>query len=187
VPVLLGEGWESVPAVLLWAGIGLTCSFPIYMASAGYLFATDAGGTVLKTAVAGAAAWVTVALSLVTVVGAPAAGIGWCAAAAVQLAILIPRITARSGADVASSLAVPTTTAVVAAVGGWLVADASGGSLWGGLAGLAAGELALFAVLGLLGRGALRDTRVILGDAVGNFRARVFPRRAAVDRPVAAP
>jgi O-antigen/teichoic acid export membrane protein len=186
LPLLLGDGWGSVPAVLLWAGIAMTCSLPIYLASFGYLFATDAGSIVLGTAVAGAAAWLVVALALVSAVGAPAAGIGWCAAAAIQLVLLVPRMTERSGARVAASLAVPTPAAVGAAAGGWVLAHATGGSLVSGLAGLAAGELALFVVLALAGRGALRDTRLIVGDGMTNLIARIAPSRRRVEPPVPA-
>ena len=187
LPVLLGHGWGSVPAVLLWAGLGMICSLPVFLASYGYLWATDAGGTVLAVVVAGAVVWLTVALSLVSSVGAPAVGIGWCASALTQLAILVPRITARSGADVAASIAVPTPAAIAAGVGGWLLADATGGSIASGVAGLAAGELALFAVLFLLDREAVRDTRLLVGDAWGNLAARIAPSRRRVEPPVAAP
>jgi O-antigen/teichoic acid export membrane protein len=186
LPVLLGDGWEDVPAVLLWAGIAMTCSLPIYLTSFGYLFATDGARTVLTTAIAGAAAWLTVALSLVSFLGAPAAGIGWCAAAATQLAILVPRMTARSGAAVARSLIVPTPAAVAAAAGGWLLADAAGGTIASGLLGLVAGEVLLFAVLAVAGRAPLRDTRLLVGDAWTNFLARVAPARAPVEPPVPA-
>jgi O-antigen/teichoic acid export membrane protein len=186
LPVVLGKGWGDVPAVLLWAGIAMACAFPIYSSSYGYLFATDAGGTVLIGAVAGTAAWLTVALVLVPFVGAPAAGIGWCAYAAVQLAIFIPRVSARTGAAVAASVGVPTATAVVAAAGGWLVARAAGGSLVAGLAGAIVGETVLFAVLALLARGALRDTRLIVGDAWSGLGARIAPARRAVEPPVPA-
>jgi O-antigen/teichoic acid export membrane protein len=186
LPMLLGDGWSSVPAVLLWAGIAMTCSLPIYLASYGYLFATDAGGTVLRVVLAGAVVWVALALSLVSSIGAPAVGLGWCAAALVQLVILIPRITERSGAAVARSLAVPTPAAVAAATGAWLLAKATGGSVLSGLAGIAAGEAALLAVLVLLGRGARRATRLIAGDAWANVAARIAPSPRPVESPVAA-
>jgi O-antigen/teichoic acid export membrane protein len=188
LPVLLGDGWGAVPAVLLWAAIAMICSLPIYLASFGYLFATDAGGTVVRVAVAGATVWLAVALSLVSSVGVAAVGIGWCASAVVQLAILTPRITALSGAAVAASLAVPTATAVAAAAAGWLVADAAGRTIASGFLGVAVGELLLFGVLVVLGRPALRDTRLIVVDAIGNFGARAFRRAPApVEHPVPAP
>jgi O-antigen/teichoic acid export membrane protein len=188
LPVLLGDGWDAVPAVLLWAGIGMTLSLPLYLTSSGYLFATDAGGLVVKTAAAGAAVYLAVALGLVASVGAPAAGIGLCAGGAVQLVYLVPRMTARSGAAIGASLALPTAAAVAAAVAGWLVARAAGGSLAAGALGIAAGEAILLGALAVAGRSALGDTRVILGDAVRNFGARAFRRPApAVERPVAAP
>jgi hypothetical protein len=163
--------------VLLWAGLAMIWSLPIYLPSAGYLFATDAGRTVVKTAAAGAAAWLAVGLALAPVVGAPAAGIGWCASAAVQLVVLVPRIAARSGAAVAASIAIPSGAATAAAAGGWLAARATGHAVGGGLVGLLAGELGLFAALALLARSALGDTALLVRDAVGNFAARALPRR----------
>ncbi|HKP90992.1 MAG TPA: oligosaccharide flippase family protein, partial [Thermoleophilaceae bacterium] len=112
LPVVLGSGWGDVPAVLLWSGIALILSLPIYLTSYGYLFATDRGGTVLTVAIAGTVVWLAVSLSLVPAVGAAAAGIGWCASALTQLVLLAPRVTAHSGAAVVRSIAVPTAAAV---------------------------------------------------------------------------
>jgi O-antigen/teichoic acid export membrane protein len=179
LPTLLGDGWEAVPAILLWAGVALICSLPIYLPSAGYLFATDAGGTVLTTALAGAVTWLAVALALVPVLGAPAAGVGWCASAVVQMALLVPRMTARSGAAVARSLARPTAAAVAAAAGSWLLARALGGSVAGGVAGVGAGELALLVMLVAAAPRALRDVRLVAGDAVGDLSARLRGRRGS--------
>jgi O-antigen/teichoic acid export membrane protein len=173
LPVLLGGGWGDVPEILLWAGIAMIASFPITLGSAGYLFAADAGGTVLGAAVAGAVVWLGVALPLLPVLGAPAAGVGWCAAAVVQLALLTPRTGARSGAAVAASLGPPTVVAIAAAGAGWVVARATGGSIESGLLGAVAGEAILFAALAALSRRALRDTRLIVADALGNLAARV--------------
>jgi O-antigen/teichoic acid export membrane protein len=173
LPVLVGGGWGDVPAVLLWAGIGMIASFPIMLGSTSYLFAADAGGTVLGTAVAAAVVWLGVALPLLPAIGAPAAGVGWCAAGVVQLALLTPRTRARSGAAVAASLAPPTAVAIAAAAAGWVLADAAGGSIGSGLLGVAAGETILFATLAALRRSVLRDVRLIMGDAVGNLAARV--------------
>jgi O-antigen/teichoic acid export membrane protein len=188
LPGLLGRGWEAVPAALLWAGIGMTSSLPIYLTSAGYLFATDAGDVMVKAASAGAAAYVGVALGLVAPLGAPAAGIGLCAAAAVQLAILIPRMTVRTGAAVAASIAPPTAAVIASIAGGWLVARATGGSIASGCLGVATGEAILLGVLAATGRSALGDTRLILGDALRNFGSRAFLRAPTpVETPSAAP
>jgi hypothetical protein len=45
--------------------------------------------------------------------------------------------------------------------------------------------LLLFACLALLGRDALRDTRLLVGDAWTNFAARIAGPRAPVEPPVA--
>jgi O-antigen/teichoic acid export membrane protein/glycosyltransferase involved in cell wall biosynthesis len=186
LPVMLGHAWHDVPAVLLWAGIGIIGTFPITMMSNGYLFAIDAGAAAVKAAVASAAAWLVVALSLVPSVGAPAAGIGWCAAAAVQFVILTRTTGARSGAAVATSLALPTLAAAGAAAAGWLVASAAGRSLGAGLLGLATGELVLLGVLGVAARSALGDTRLLVRDAIGGFAASVGGGEAPYEEPAPA-
>ena len=173
LPVLLGPGWNDVPEVLLWAGIGMIVGFPITVVGNGYLFAIDAGGAAVRAAITSAIAWLAVALSLAPAIGAPAAGIGWCAGAAFQLAILARATRARSGAAVASSVMPATLAAAAAAAVGWLLARAAGGSVPAGLVGLAAGELLLLAALALAARTALADTRVLAVDALRGIAARV--------------
>jgi O-antigen/teichoic acid export membrane protein/glycosyltransferase involved in cell wall biosynthesis len=173
LPVLLGRGWNDVPEVLLWAGIGMTVGFPITVMGNGYLFAIDAGGAAVRAAITSAIAWLAVALSLAPAIGAPAAGIGWCAGAAFQLAILTRATRARSGAAVASSVIPPTLASAAAAAAGWLVARAAGGSVPAGLLGLAAGELLLLAALAVAARTALADTRVLATDALRGIATRV--------------
>ncbi|HKP89358.1 MAG TPA: hypothetical protein VJT75_05230, partial [Thermoleophilaceae bacterium] len=64
----------------------------------------------------------------------------------------------------------------------------AGGTLASGLLGAAAGELLLLLALGLLGRRALRDTRLLLGDSWTNFLTRIAPRRpAGMDPPDGVP
>jgi O-antigen/teichoic acid export membrane protein len=189
LPVLLGPGWSSVPAVLLWSGIAMIATAPIFLTSGGYLFAIDAGGTWLRTLALGAVTWLAVAMALLGELGAPAVGVGWCAAAVVQLVFLAPRLAKRSGVPVGARLAPPTVAAIAAAASGWVVADAAGGSIGAGLLGLAFGELLLFALLATLARGALRDARVVLRDAVGAARrgAKASARVPAAPGPAHAP
>lgn len=180
LPVLVGDGWGDVPATLLWAGMAVIVSMPVSLGTTGYLFAAGAGGRVLATVIVAAIVWLAVALSLVPVIGAPAAGIGWCAGALVQATLLAMHTARRSGAAVGSSLAGPAIVGVASAAAGWLVADASGLSLASGLLGLAAGELLLFAGLVTVARSGLRDTRVILGQSLGSLRGRFGRPRVAL-------
>lgn len=184
LPVLVGDSWDAVPAVILWAGIATIAVHPLQLTSKGYLFAAGAGGAVIVSTALGAAVWLGVALPLVPELGAPAAGLGWCASAVAQLAYLVPRTARESGAAIVSHLAVPTVAGVAAAAAGWLAADAAGRSLGAGFLGLAAGELLLLTALVLLARGAVRDTRTVLGDALGSMRRR---RPAAATVPAPAP
>jgi O-antigen/teichoic acid export membrane protein len=178
LPVLLGDGWGDVPAVLLWAGVTLIAHFPVMLGSSPYLFASDAGGTVVKAVLLGAAVWLGVALPLLPELGAPAAAVGWCAGALVQLSFLASRTAARSGAAMVTTVGVPVAIGVVAAAGGWLVADAAGDGVAAGLLGLAAGEAVLFAALLALSRPAVRDTRGLVGEAIGSLVARKVPTQS---------
>jgi O-antigen/teichoic acid export membrane protein len=169
LPVVLGPGWNDVPAVLLWAGVTLIANLPIVLGSASYLFAADAGGTVVVAAVVGAVLWLGVTLPLVSSLGAPAAGIGWFASALVQLTLLVTRTGAHSGAAVARNIGVPVAIAMGAAAAGWLVADAAGRTVAAGLLGAAAGEAILLGALLVVRRSALRDIRGVAAQALGGF------------------
>jgi polysaccharide transporter, PST family len=173
LPVLVGEGWGDVPATLLWTGVAMMISTPVYLGTSGYLFAADEGGRVLATALVAALTWLAVALSLVSAIGAPAAGIGWCASSLVVAASLGTHTARRSGAAVAASLAGPTIVGVASTAAGWLLADAGGRTIGSGLLGLAAGELLLLAGLVAFARSGLRDTRLLLGESLGSLRGRL--------------
>jgi O-antigen/teichoic acid export membrane protein len=172
LPRLLGDGWGDVSAILLWAGVALIGGFPVVVAASPYLLAADAAGTVFVAQVLGAVLWLGVGLSLLTSLGTPAVGVGWCAGALVQMSLIASRAADRSGAAMAASIGLPVALGIVAAVSGWLVADAAGRSIGAGLLGAAVGEAILFAALLAVRRPALRDTRGFMAQAIGTLRPR---------------
>lgn len=169
LPGLLGSAWHDVPAVLLWAGITLIASLPIGLTSASYLFAADAGGTVVAAALISMVIWLAVTLPLLPALGAPAAGIGWFVSAVVQLTLLAVRTGRHSGAAVVANVGLPIAIGVAAAFAGWLITDAAGRSGAAGLIGVVAGEALLFGALLAIRRSAVRDIGVLVGDARGTF------------------
>jgi hypothetical protein len=169
LPVLLGSAWHDVPAVLLWAGITLIAGLPIGLGSASYLFAADAGGTVVAAALLSAVIWLGVTLPLLPALGAPAAGIGWFVSALVQLTLLAVRTGRHSGAALVANVGLPIAIGVAAAVAGRLVTDAAGGSVAAGLIGVGSGEALLFGALLAVRRSAVRDIGGLVGDALGTF------------------
>jgi PST family polysaccharide transporter len=169
LPVLLGSAWHDVPAVLLWSGITLIASLPIGLTSASYLFAADAGGTVVMTTLLSAVLWLGVTLPLLPALGAPAAGIGWFVSALVQLTLLAVRTGRHSGAALIANVALPIAIGVAAAVAGRLATDAAGGSVVAGLIGVGAGEALLFGAFLAVRRSAVRDIGALVGDAFDSF------------------
>jgi O-antigen/teichoic acid export membrane protein len=172
LPVVLGPGWEDVPAILLWSGLAMIASFPVVLSSSPYLFASDAAGVVVRAAVVGAVTWLAVALSLASSIGAPAAGIGWCAGVLVQMPLLARAAAARSGAAVAHSVGLPIAIGLTGAAAGWVAADTAGGTVAAGILGAAVGEAILFGALLALRRRAIRDTRGLLSQALAGWTAR---------------
>jgi hypothetical protein len=175
LPALVGESWHDVPAVILWSGVALILAAPIAVGTGGYLFAADAPGAVAVATLASTVIWFGLGFSLVPSLGAPAVGIGWVAAAVVNAAILWRHVAARTGAAVAAHVAAPTAIGLAASAVGWLVAHRVGDRVLGGVLGLAAGELLLVAGLAAVSRPALRDTRVLVRQALRSFRRAPAP------------
>ncbi|HEX2104153.1 MAG TPA: oligosaccharide flippase family protein, partial [Solirubrobacteraceae bacterium] len=169
LPVVLGPDWHDVPAVLLWSGLAVMAILPVALGSSPYLFASGSAGTVVLAASLGAVVWLAVALPLVPSLGAPAAAIGWCAGAIVQLAVLATRTIARTGAALGTSVGVPLATGIAAVAAAWLVTDAAGRTVGGGALGLLAGEALLFGTLLALRLPAMRDTRGLVVQAIGSL------------------
>jgi O-antigen/teichoic acid export membrane protein len=185
LPVVVGDGWDDIPAVLLWSGIGLVVGAPVAAGTSGFLFATNQPGAVATATLLSTAAWLGVALPLLPALGAPAVGIGLAAATAVNGCYLGLRTAALTGAALASRVWAPTLSAAVATTAGWLVADASGGSVTAGLMGVAAGELILLAGLAAGSRGALRDARLLVEQGLRGLRPAGARPAAAAPAPPA--
>jgi O-antigen/teichoic acid export membrane protein len=166
MPALLGDRWADVPASLLWSAAGLLVSAPVVVASIGYLFATDHGGTVVWGVVWQAIVWFAVTLPLLPSLGAPAVGVGSVPAGVVVAAIVGRRTAALSGASVARSLARPLVLAAAAGAAGWELASSGSETLPWGVAGALGAELVLLGGLWLTGRSLLADTYAILARAV---------------------
>jgi O-antigen/teichoic acid export membrane protein len=175
LPDLVGSKWSGVPAVILWSGLALIVAAPIGVAAPGYLFAVDEAGVVAAATVVSGLVWFGMIVALLPAYGAASAGIGWLVGGLFSSAILLRRTTARSGAALVSHAATPTVVALVAALGGWLVAHLPTSALLGGVLGALAGELVLLAGLALTSRRAFHDSRSLVRDALSGLRRRGSP------------
>lgn len=171
LPAVVGDGWEDVPAVLLWSGVALIVSAPIAVTCAGYLAAAGAPGAVARATIVSMVVWVGVAVALLPEHGAPAAAIGWIPSGIIGGAMLWRATTARTPASIAANLAAPTLVALAAAAAGWLAAQQSPDTLPGGVLGIFVAEAILFAGLTALSRPALRDTRALVAGALPTRRS----------------
>ena len=147
VPVLLGDRWGAVPGVLVWSAIGLSLSAPMASASIGYLLATGQAQAVLIGAAASGTAWVAVGLALLEPVGIEAIGLGWIAAAAVEIVLIGGAAARRTGARLLKNLLAPVAVGGVAGACGWAIASAGEPSVLAGAGGVLAAEALLLAGL----------------------------------------
>jgi O-antigen/teichoic acid export membrane protein len=170
LPTIVGGEWHEVPAVILWSGIGLVTAASVVVTAGGFLLAAGRPGTIaVATAVSGAL-WIGVALPLLGPLGAPAVGVGWVVSSIVNAVLLWRPVAALTGARIAVATAMPTGIALLAVGAGWLVAHQPDDRLLGGLLGLVAGELIVFAGLLTVSRPALRELRALGGQGLRSFR-----------------
>jgi O-antigen/teichoic acid export membrane protein len=162
LPDLVGHAWDEVPPTLAWSGIALLVNAPVYVMAAGYLYATDEVGALIRAAVAQTTAWFAVALPLLPVVGAEAVGLGWIAGATVNALLLARRIRSRTGAALLASLLPPLVAAVAAGAAGWWIATAGSETVAAGIAGGVAAELILITLLLVVRRPLLREAYGLL-------------------------
>lgn len=172
LPALLGEGWEDVPATLLWASLGLLVSAPVIVATMGYLFAVDRAGTVVSSTVWHTLVWLAVTTLLLPELGAVAVGVGWVPGGLVAAAIVGRRTARLTGARLVRNLALPVVVAAAAGAAGWLVAVSGPETVPWGAVGLLTGELVLLAGLALAARRQLADARALLARAIARSRPR---------------
>jgi O-antigen/teichoic acid export membrane protein len=170
LPAIIGDEWHHVPAVLLWSGVALLLASSVVVSAAGFLLAAGMPGTIaVATGVAGLV-WLGVALPLLGPLGPPAVGIGWIASAIVNAVLLWRPVAERTGARIVASMALPTAISLAALAAGWFLAHVPDDRLLGGVMGLVAAELILFAGLITVSRPALQELRALARQGAGSFR-----------------
>lgn len=118
IPAVFGERWSEAATVVPPVSLALMIGGPVAVAAAGYLFAVDAGGTVLRSAVLHTAAWFAIALPLLIPLGVIAAGLGVVAAGCVEALILGRAVHRRTGAKILKGLVIPLLAAAASTVAG---------------------------------------------------------------------
>src|SRR4051812_28875743 len=171
LPALLGERWAEVPPTLLWSALGLLLSSPVIVSAIGYLYAVERAGTVLWATVWNTAAWFLVTFPLLSVVGAPAVGLGWIPAGIAMTVVVGWRTAQLTGAAIVRAVALPTVAALAAGAAGWAVAASGSETLALGAAGLVTAELVLFTALWFTQRSLLTSTYGLAATAVRSFKA----------------
>jgi O-antigen/teichoic acid export membrane protein len=170
LPLVIGEDWSEVPAVLLWSCVALVLTASVTVTASSYLFAADRAGVVALSALASIIAWFGATAALLPVIGAPAVGVGWIAGGIVDGTVLGRSVHRHSGAAVLRAIASPTAVALLATGCAWLLADGAGANLVSGALGALAGESLMVVGCALLCPSALQTTRSVL--ALGVRRAR---------------
>ena len=169
VPALFGEEWAPAAAVIPWASLGLMFAGPVSTAAAGYLYAADDAGRVLRALLYQTAVRFAIVFPLLRVIGVQAHGVGWLAACVVETVVLSRGVRRGLGISIYPRLVGPTAVAAVGAVAGWLVSRALGESVLSALAAATTALVVYAAGLALVQREALRETRRLL--ARGRARA----------------
>jgi O-antigen/teichoic acid export membrane protein len=150
IPGVFGEQWRGASTVVPWVCLGIGISGPISVATVGYLYAVGDASAVLRAHIFRALALFAVALPLLPLLGAPAAGLGWLVSSIVDATVLARATLKWIPVRLVRPLLIPTLVGVVSAVAGWLIADLAGADLVSGLAGGACSVLlfltGLFAV-----------------------------------------
>jgi O-antigen/teichoic acid export membrane protein len=158
LPGLFGEQWAAASGVVPVACLALGIRGSVSVATVGYLYAIGDATAVLRASLFEAAVLLGVALPLLPVLGVTAVGVGWVAAAVVEVAVLANATRRWTKARLLRPLAVPMVVGVVAGSAGWLVADVGGRDLASGAAGAASSVLCFQVGLLLLNRKLLFDT-----------------------------
>jgi O-antigen/teichoic acid export membrane protein len=158
VPILFGNRWTEVVAVIPPASLHLMIFAPISVALVGYLWAEGEASAVLRASLVGTPLMFGAIVPLFMVIGVPAVGFGWLAAGVGEATVLI--LTARRHVEfsIRPGLIRPTVVAVGAAATGWVVASDVGISIVGGLMGALVAAGAYLAALWLWHRSSLLDS-----------------------------
>lgn len=162
LPALVGDKWDDSTGILIWGCAATIVNAPVSIPCEGYLFAAGQVTRVLLAAAIGAAIWLGLALSLLDPWGASAIGFGWFVMGVVETILLWWWVGRGTGVRIVASMIGPLVVTVAAGAAGIGVASLDDESWLIGLAGVAAGELLLFAGLYALARDPL-DATVRLG------------------------
>jgi O-antigen/teichoic acid export membrane protein len=134
IPLVFGSTWDSAVPAVAFCAAGLMISGPLSTASAGLLLARGRVSWVLWATIAHTVTWFAVATPLMPTMGAEGVGIGWCAAAGVDAALLARYTTREIQVPIIVSVASPTIAAAGAAAIGWWLATEIEGALAGSIA-----------------------------------------------------
>jgi O-antigen/teichoic acid export membrane protein len=121
VPLLLGARWHAIVPLLAYAAGGILVGSGIGPVATGYFYATNRPGIPLRVVIVHTAVAFAVTVPLLGTLGSEALGLGGCAAAVTDGALLGWGLS-REGIKVLDSCAVPMVLAVGAGSLGWLVA-----------------------------------------------------------------
>jgi O-antigen/teichoic acid export membrane protein len=171
LPWLIGDSWEDVPSILVWASLGMMISASVSIPTVGYLLAAGEVSAVLVSVSAGTVVWLTVGLGLLSPVGVAAIGLGWVAMGLVEASLLGRRTARRTGARIAPNVGPPIAVAVIAVVAGRALGTVPESEHVAGFASLVVAELVLLLGLRALAWDALRATVRLSGRAVASARA----------------
>ena len=158
LPALVGDRWEDSTGILIWGCAATIVNAPVSIPCEGYMFAAGQVTRVLWAAAVGAVIWLGLALTLLDPWGASAIGFGWFVMGVVETIMLWWWVGRGAGVRIVAKLIGPLTVTVLAAAAGIAVASLADQDWLIGLAGVAVGELLLFAGLYVFARDPLQAT-----------------------------
>jgi O-antigen/teichoic acid export membrane protein len=172
IPGVFGDQWRGASSVVPWVCLGLGVGGSISVAAVGYLYAVGDASAVLRAHILRALALFAVALPLLPILGAPAAGLGWLASSIVDATVLVRATRRWVSVRLVRPLVIPTAVAIVAAVAGWLIADLAGADLISGVAGGACSVLLFLAGLLVVRAKLLLETFRLVRESIGGAMSR---------------
>jgi O-antigen/teichoic acid export membrane protein len=172
IPGLFGEQWRGASSVVPWVCLGLGVGGSISVATVGYLYAVGDASAVLRAHIFRALALFAVALPLLPIVGALAAGLGWLASSIVDASVLRRATLQWAPVHLVRPLIIPTIVGVVSAGTGWLISDLAGSDLISGLVGGACSVLLFLTGLFVVRTKLLLDTFRLVRESIGGAMSR---------------
>jgi len=167
---VLGARWHEVPAVLGWSALAVGIASPIAGATIGYVMAAGDAKAVLRDGLLQAVVWLAVALPLLKPLGPQAAGLGWVAAAFVDVTVLGGAARRRSGARIVGPGLAVTLPAVAAGTAGWFLGSIGHPHIAVGLGAAAVAEIAFIGLVAAVAPVALRDALRLARQGVLELR-----------------